>query len=97
MGATPTFSLTTMTQMTVLDGGFKAYTYRGIPMIWDSHMSANRVYALNLNYIHFRTLQDFVSKGWQRPVDYDLLVNHTLWKGALTGSGCRFQGQLRHT
>ena len=97
LGATPTFSLTTMTQMTELDGGFKAYLFRGIPMIWDSHMSANRIYALNTNYIHFRVIQDFTSKGWQRPVDYDVLVHHTLWKGALTGSGCRFQGQLRHT
>ena len=95
LGATPTFSLTTATAMDTLEGGFKAHRFKGIPIIWDSHMNLLRVYALNTNYIHFRVLQDFHSRGWERPVDYDVLVNHVLWKGALTGSGCRYQGQLR--
>lgn len=62
-----------------------------------AHATANHMWFLNTNYIHFRPHKDrnFVPIGGERQaVNQDAIVKLIGWAGNLTSSGSQFQGVL---
>ncbi len=49
-----------------VDGGFRAFFFKGIPMISDTFCPSNEAYFINENYLHWRLLKQFSSTGWQQ-------------------------------
>jgi len=49
----------------ILDGGFEAFSFKGIPIIADPLLpDSGFAYFLNENYMHWRVLKNFESTGW---------------------------------
>lgn len=81
----------------VIDGGFEAFSFKGIPMVSDPLLpDAGYLYFINENYLHWRVLKNFTSTGWkdQRDVGKDYAQLSIFGYGAMTYSSPRKLGKI---
>jgi len=73
--------------------GFRALTFRGVPVVADEKCTSGNIYTLNENHLFFYTLPNvqhksdksgFAWTGWKEPVNQDAVVGQLLWYGQLT-------------
>ena len=75
--------------------GFRALTFRGIPVVADEKCTANNIYTLNENHLTFWTIpqpsefkrtenRGFGWTGWKEPVNQDAITGQLLMYGQLT-------------
>lgn len=78
------------------DAGFQNLSFRGVPVVYDSHVPAGYLFMLNENYIGFRhsANRNFKMEPFQKPVNQDVRIAKILWAGNVTCSNRRFQGVL---
>jgi len=77
--------------------GFRALTFRGIPVVADEKCTSGYLYTLNENHLKFyvipqpdRTIKNgFGWTGWKEPVNQDAVVGHLLWYGQLISDSPR--------
>lgn len=76
--------------------GFTTILVEDIPLLVDSHCTANYMYCLNENYLDFVTHQDenFRFEPFIKPVNQNASSAKVYWAGNLTSSGCRLQGKF---
>jgi len=79
-----------------IDGGFRAFSFKQIPMISDLYCPAGYLFFVNENYLHWRVLKAFESTGWQqlRSQGKDWAQLTIFGYGALTVSACNKFGQI---
>jgi len=94
--SSPSYILSQAVQLKTLDGGWQYFSFKGVPIVEDSHCTANYVHFLNEDYLHFRVLRNFTNTKWVRPYDKDELISQILWTGALTCSNRRLFGMMYH-
>ena len=71
--------------------GFRALTFRGIPVVADEKCTAQNLYTLNENHLKFYTLpakeraikNGFAWTGFKEPANQDAVVGQLLWYGQL--------------
>lgn len=81
--------------------GFRALTFRGIPIVSDERATANNLYFLNENHLFFYTIPPverevkagFAWTGWKEPVNQDAVVGQLLWYGQLITDAPRFHSR----
>lgn len=80
------------------DAGFRNLSFRGVPVVVDSHCPAGYLFMLNENYLTFRhaPARNFSFEPWRKPTNQDVRVSKILWAGNITCSNRRFQGVLRN-
>lgn len=78
------------------DAGFQNLSFRGKPVVYDSHVPAGYMFMLNEKYLQFRHSpnRNFKMEPWQKPVNQDVRIAKILWAGNVTVSNRRFQGVL---
>lgn len=78
-----------------LEGGFRSFVFKGVPIVPDPFCAANTLFCLNENFINWRILKQFNSSGWTDKTTVsgkdraELIIKGY---GALTTSACRKQG-----
>jgi len=79
-----------------LDGGFRAFSFKQIPMTSDLYCPTGFLFFVNENYLHWRILKAFESTGWQqlRSQGKDWAQLTIFGYGALTASACNKFGQI---
>lgn len=77
-----------------LEGGFRAFAFKGVPIVPDPFCVSNTLFCLNENFINWRILKQFSSTGWVDKTVYGKDRAEIIIKGygALTTSCCRKQG-----
>lgn len=72
----------------VLDGGFRALSFKGVPIVGDSFCPANTCLFINEKYVNWRVLKNFDTTGWTqlRSNGKDWVQNTIFGYGALTSS-----------
>lgn len=71
--------------------GFRALTFRGIPVVSDEKCTSGNIFTLNENHLFFYHLPQpgreikngFAWTGWKEPANQDAVVGHLLWYGQL--------------
>ena len=83
-------------QRKTIDGGFRAFEFKGIPIVTDPNVPTGHLFAINENYIHWRVLKSFTSTGWQqlRHHGSDWAQMTIFGYGALTTSCCSKFGMM---
>ncbi len=85
----------------LIEAGFSAFKYFGADVVLDGGIGgnclANRLYALNTDYIHFRPHRDYnFVRGEKRiSTNQDAFVLPVFFKGQLTVSNSQLQGNLQ--
>lgn len=81
----------------VIEGGFRAMSFKGIPIVGDSYCPANTCFFINENYLHWRVLKNFDTTGWTqlRSNNQDWVQNTIFGYGALTSSCNRKFGTIK--
>lgn len=77
--------------------GFRALTFRGVPVVADEKCTAGNIFTLNENHLNFWVLpqQERATKagfgwtGWKEPVNQDAVVGQLLWYGQLISDSPR--------
>ena len=77
--------------------GFRALTFRGIPVVADEKCTSGYLYTLNENHLKFYVIPQpdrqikngFGWTGWREPVNQDAVVGHLLWYGQLVSDSPR--------
>ena len=77
--------------------GFRALTFRGIPVVADEKCTSGNIYTLNENHLFFyqipqvgRQIKDgFAWTGFKEPANQDAVVGQLLWYGQLVGDSPR--------
>jgi len=80
------------------DAGFANLSFRGKPVVVDSHCPAGYMFMLNEKYLQFRhaPARNFKFEPWRKPINQDIRASKILWAGNVTVSNRRFQGCLRN-
>jgi hypothetical protein len=81
--------------------GFRALTFRGIPIVADEKCTAQYLYFLNENHLWFYTIPvkeravkaGFSWTGFKEGINQDAVVGQLLWYGQLVGDGPRFHSR----
>jgi len=78
------------------DVGFQNLSFRGVPVVVDSHCPDGYMFMLNEEYLGFRHSKNrnFYFEGFQKPVNQDSRSAKILWAGNVTCSNRRYQGCL---
>lgn len=75
--------------------GFRALSFRGIPVVADEKCTSGNIYTLNTNYLDFYYIPQtgiagkqaqsggFYWTGWKPPVNQDAMTGQILWYGQL--------------
>lgn len=77
--------------------GFRALTFRGIPLVADEKCTAGNIYTLNENHLFFYTIPQpgrqikngFAWTGFKEGINQDAEVAQLLWYGQLVGDSPR--------
>lgn len=77
--------------------GFRALTFRGIPIVADEKCTSGNIFTLNEKHLYFYTIPQpgrevkngFGWTGWKEPANQDAVVGHLLWYGQLIGDAPR--------
>jgi hypothetical protein len=80
----------------VMDLGFVAYTFKGVPVVPDEHVTSTEIYFLNTDYLDLvsHRKQNMRFEKFQKPIDQAAAVAKIFWMGNLTCSDCRRQGVI---
>ena len=70
----------------IVDGGFQAAEFKGVPIVWDEFCQSGRVYFLNTRHMKLVVHKDanFETTDFERPEDQDAKVAQILFMGNLT-------------
>lgn len=72
--------------------GFRALTFRGVPVVADEKCTAGNIYTLNENHLFFYNIphakyktdkSGFAWTGWKEPVNQDAVTGQLLWYGQM--------------
>lgn len=71
--------------------GFRAMTYRGIPIVADPQCTSGNIYTLSLDHLYLYHIPQpgrqvkagWAWTGWKEPVDQDVVSGQLLWYGQL--------------
>lgn len=76
-------------------GGFSSLMFNGIPIIADSHCTANHLFFLNENYLDLYIHRDenFRFEPFIKPIDQNVKIAKIYWAGALTSSNNRMHAK----
>jgi len=79
-----------------IDGGFSAFSFKGIDMVADLFAPANKLFFVNENYLKWRVLKNFTSTGWEqlRSQGKDWAQMTIFGYGTLTSSACNKFGMI---
>ena len=78
--------------------GFRALTFRGVPVVADEKCTSGNIFTLNENHLTFYTIppadrkadkSGFSWTGWKEPVNQDAVVGQLLWYGQLISDSPR--------
>lgn len=80
-----------------MDYGAEMLYFRGVPVIFDSKMPANRGMCLTLKYLKFLVHRDrdMVIRDWITPTNQDSIVARIYWAGNLVCNNLARQGILQ--
>lgn len=81
--------------------GFRALSFRGIPVVADEKCPAGNIFTLNENHLSFYTIPQverevkfgFGWTGWKEPVNQDAVSGQLLWYGQLITDGPRYHAR----
>jgi len=78
------------------DAGFQNLTYRGKPIVVDSHCPTGYAFMLNESYIDFIVHKDemFRFEPFIKPPNQNVSVAHIYFAGVLVCNNCRMQGMF---
>lgn len=76
--------------------GFTGVMFYGIPLVWDHKCPSGELYALNLNWVHWRPHreEEFRADPWVKPTNQNVHVMNLFTSGNITTSQRRMQGKL---
>jgi len=79
--------------------GFETIMFRRIPIVVDSHSTADSTWFLNENFLQLYTLQDenFKFEPYRKPINQKVYVGYIFWTGNLICNNPRFQGVYTDT
>jgi len=77
----------------VLDGGFRAFSFKGIPIVSDPFCGSGLLFGLTEQFLHARILKQFGTQGWKSIEDQGKDYLQATYKGylAFTSSCARKQ------
>jgi hypothetical protein len=79
--------------------GFETILFRRIPIVVDSHSTADSTWFLNENFLQLYTLRDenFKFEPYRKPINQKVFVGYIFWTGNLICNNPRFQGVFTDT
>jgi len=76
--------------------GFETLLFRGKPIVVDSHVTGNRIFGLNENFLDLMSHEDenFTFSPYREPVNQKAMVGYVFWTGNLVCNNRRYQGLI---